>query len=139
MRLDRCLFLFSTLIMCVQNINPAKIALDHFEKDLQLMAKKTTNISIKDGSFIDKLSRRRKEKEQLDSAFSSLQKEVADLRAEVCQYEEILAELQGLSLDYDTACKKRVAAIEEISQLISDEQVILVKSKSSEAVMEPSA
>ena len=70
-----------------------RISLAHFEKDLQSMSKKSKNMTIKAGSFIDCLSDKRRKKEIVEQEIAVLQQEVDFLAKEVMQQEAAEREL----------------------------------------------
>ena len=63
------------------------ISLAHFEKDLQSMLKKSQNLTIKTGSFVDCLADKRRKKEVIEQEISRLEIDVAALNKEIAFYE----------------------------------------------------
>lgn len=93
-----------------------RVSLVHFEKDLQNMAKKSNNVAIKAGSFVDFLAEKRRKKEAVEQAIATLQHEVDALTKEVAQYEvaereaALLVEAQKTSLQQRTQDLQAVVA-----------------------------
>lgn len=74
---------FRLALLCAK----PNISLAHFEKDLQSMSKKTQNVTIKAGSFVDCLADKRRKKEVIEQEIALLEVDVARLNKEITIYE----------------------------------------------------
>lgn len=94
-------------IVTTLNAKP-RVSLAHFEKDLQSMSKKSKNVTIKVGSFVDCLADKRRKKEIIEQEIAGLQQEVDALAKEVEQYETAERELVVCIAEQKNKLQQRV-------------------------------
>ncbi len=96
-----------------------RTALEHFEKDLQVMAKSPT-VSVKAGSFVDRLASKRRLKEAMEQDLATVQQEVDQLKQEIAQCETVDHELDLLLIERSNRVQQQTQDFEALSaQLVT--------------------
>lgn len=84
-----------------------RVALTHFEKDLQALAKLPAPLALPEGSFVQRLAKKRAQKEDLEAACAQLEQEVAQVGTEVAQIEQHIVGVEQSIRDIEAETEQR--------------------------------
>lgn len=109
-------------VACFLCANSPRTTLDNFEKDLQVMAKSTRSVAVKEGSFIDRLATKRRHKETIDKELAQVDDEVKQLKDDVVQLNLQNEELENKLAQETKQLEQRIAHVEQVVVQLEAEQ-----------------